>query len=369
MLTTLRARLRKPDRLFIATVVIPTFLAIVYFGLFASDVYISESKFVVRSPEKPRSSTIGVILQSAGFANAFDEIQAAKEYVSSRDALKALNAREEVRQAYTRPHISPFDRFDPTGLFSSFEDLYRYYLQHVSIEANATTSVSTLTVRAYSAADAQKFNRRLLEMAEATVNRMNVRGREDLIRYASFEVDNAKANAREAALALAAFRNRSGIVDPQEQATVQMQMVSKLQDELIATQTQLRELQAYTPLNPQIPVFQTRASSLQREIERQLGRVAGDRRSLAAATAQYQRLQLETQFADKQLTAALASLEDAQNEARRKQAYVERIVNPNLPDAAAEPRRLRGIFATFVLGLVAWAIAYMLYAGIREHGQ
>lgn len=369
MLTTYRARFRKPDKLFLVTVVIPTLLAILYFGFFASDVYVSESKFVVRSPEKPAASGIGVILQSAGFANAFEEVESAKEFVASRDALRALNANEQVRQAYTRPHISVFDRFDPTGLYSSFEDLYRYYISHVVIESNATTSVSTLTVRAYTAADAQRFNRRLLEMAEATVNRLNVRGREDMIRFASVEVDDSKAKAREAALALAAFRNRSGIIEPAKQAEVQMQMISKLQDQLITTRSQLMELVAFTPRNPQIPFFRTRIASLEREISRELARIAGGRGSIAAGSAQYQRLLLESQFADRQLTASLASLEDARNEARRKQAYVERIVTPNLPDAPAEPRRLRGILATFLLGLVAWAIAYMLHAGIREHGQ
>ena len=64
---------------------------------------------------------------------------------------------------------------------------------------------------------------------------------------------------------------------------------------------------------------------------------------------QYQRLELERQFAEKRLAAALTSFQEAQSEARRKQAYVERIVEPNVPDEAAEPRRLRGILATFVL--------------------
>jgi capsular polysaccharide transport system permease protein len=63
----------------------------------------------------------------------------------------------------------------------------------------------------------------------------------------------------------------------------------------------------------------------------------------------------------------MSSLVDAQNEARRKQAYVERISRPNLPDEALEPRRLRGILATLVLGLVAWGILSMLLAGVREH--
>jgi capsular polysaccharide transport system permease protein len=38
-----------------------------------------------------------------------------------------------------------------------------------------------------------------------------------------------------------------------------------------------------------------------------------------------------------------------------------------LPDVAQEPHRLRGILATFVLGLVAWGILSMLLAGVREH--
>jgi capsule polysaccharide export protein KpsE/RkpR len=63
----------------------------------------------------------------------------------------------------------------------------------------------------------------------------------------------------------------------------------------------------------------------------------------------------------------MASLQDSRAEARRKQAYVERIAQPSLPDEAAEPKRLRGIFATLLLALVAWAILKMLLAGVREH--
>ena len=71
------------DRLFLLTVVVPTALAVLYFGLFASDVYVSESRFVVRSPDKPATSGLGVLLKSAGFSNAGDEIFAAHEFVQS----------------------------------------------------------------------------------------------------------------------------------------------------------------------------------------------------------------------------------------------------------------------------------------------
>jgi len=355
--------------LFILTVLIPTTLSIIYFEIVASDIYLSESKFVVRSPDKPAGSGLGILLKSAGFSNAGDEIYAAQDYVVSRDALAALNKNNDFARSYSAAGISIFDRYSSQLDSNSFEDLYKYYKNKVKISYETTSSITTLTVRAYTARDAHRFNERLLEMAEATVNRMNARGREDLIRYATAEVDEAKAKAANAALALAQYRNREGIVDPEKQAAVQLQMVSKLQDELIATKSQLLELRAFTPQNPQIEVLRVRAAGLAKEVATQLGQVAGDRTSLAASVAQYQRFLLESEFADKQLAGAMASLEEARNEARRKQAYVERIVQPNMPDEALEPRRLRGIAATFALGLVAWAILKMLFAGIREHAE
>ena len=362
-----RRQLQRLNLLFVGTVIVPTAAAILYFGFLASDVYVSESKFVVRSPDKPASSGLGVFLKSAGFSNAGDEIFAAHEYVKSRDALRALNRNDAVENAYAAPGISVFDRFNALGLDGSFEDLFNYDLKRVKLEYSTASSITTLQVRAYSPEVAQRINRRLLELSEGVVNRLNTRGRTDLIRAATDEVREAESTARQAALALAQFRNSQGIIDPERQATVQLQMISKLQDELIAARTQLQQLRSMAPENPQIPVLQVRVNELTREIAAQQGQVAGGRRSLSASAAQYQRLQLEREIADRRLTGAMNSLQEAQNEARRKQAYVERIAQPSLPDEAREPRRLRGILATFVLGLIAWGIATMLIAGIREH--
>jgi capsular polysaccharide transport system permease protein len=362
-----RQRLPKIDWLLLLTVIIPTAVAILYYGFLASDVYVSESRFVVRSPDKPSASGLGVLLKSAAFSNAGDEIYAADEYIQSRDALKALNAGNAVVRAYGNGNVSVFDRFNPLGVDGSFEELFDYFRKKVRVDYETTSSITTLTVRAYAPQDAQKFNRQLLELAEDTVNRLNRRGRTDVIQLSEQEVQDAEDAERQASLALAQFRNASGIIDPEKQAAVQLQMISKLQDELIGSRMQLLQLQAIAPENPQIPVLRVRVAGLAREIDRQLGIVAGNRRSLSATAARYQRLELDRQFAEKRLAAAMTSLQDAQAEARRKQAYVERIAQPSTPDEAQEPRRLRGIFATFMLGLVAWGILTMLLAGIREH--
>jgi capsular polysaccharide transport system permease protein len=367
MINIIVGKIRSFGPLFWFAVVAPTIISILYYGLFASDVYISDSQFVVRSPDKPAQSGLGLLLKTTGFANAGDEIYAAQNFVLSRDALQRLNSQHAFATAYGNVSVSVFDRYNPIGLDGTFENLFKYYKKKVSVTHDATSSIVTLTVKAYTARDARRFNERLLEMAEATVNKLNMRGRQDLIRFAEVEVEDAKKKSQDAALALSAFRNRQGVVDPEKQATVQIQMNSKLQDELIATRMQLRELRNFAPVNPQISVLETRAKGLTKELDEQVGQVAGSRGSLSSQAAQYQRLFLETQFAERQLTSAMSSLEEARNEARRKQAYVERIVEPNEPDAPLEPRRLRGIFSTLVLGLAAWGILSMLLAGMLEH--
>lgn len=362
-----RATLAGIDKLFLLAVVLPTVVATIYLGFLASDVYVSESQFVVRSPDKPATTGLGILLKSTGFSTSGDEIYAAQGYVQSRDALRELNKNGAVVHAYHNDSVSVFDRFNPLGFSGTFEDLYRFYQGKVSVEYDTTSSIATLTVRAYTPEDSYRFNRQLLELAEGLINRLNSRGRTDVVQAAAHEVQDAQIEARNAAVALAAYRNAHGVVDPEEQAKAQLQMISKLQDELIGARVQLQQLQQMAPENPQVPLLTTRVAGLEHQIAEQKGEIAGGRRSLSGAAVQYERLELQRQYADRRLAAAMNSLQDAEDEARRKQAYVERIAQPSVPDEPTEPRRLRGIFATFVLGLIAWGILRLLLAGLKEH--
>lgn len=362
--------LKGPSLLFYLFVVVPTLIATLYFGLLASDVYLSESKFVVRSPDKPAATGLGAALVGAtGLSSASNESFAAKAFVESRDALRSLDKDGAFKKAYNSEDVWFGDRFGGISFDDSFEELYKYYLKKVKIETDVTSSISTLTVRAYTAKSAYQINEQILRMAENTINQMNERGRSDMVKYAMSEVEDAKDQSRKAGAALASFRNRYGVVDPEIQATAKLEMISKLQDQLITARTQLRQLRRFAPQNPQIPSIETQIDTLETEIEAQSTTLTGSSRSLAANSAEYQRLFVENEFTDKQLAVALASLQEARNDARRQQVYVQRIAQPNMPDSAIEPRRLRGILATFALGLLAWGIASMLVAGIKEHAQ
>jgi capsular polysaccharide transport system permease protein len=72
-----KARLASANVILWLTVILPTALAVVYFGLIASDVYISESRFVVRSPQRAAQTGIGALLQGTGFSRSQDDTYSA----------------------------------------------------------------------------------------------------------------------------------------------------------------------------------------------------------------------------------------------------------------------------------------------------
>jgi capsular polysaccharide transport system permease protein len=356
--------------LFLATVAIPTLLATLYFGFIASDVYVSESRYIVRSQGKQAPTGLASLLaggDAGSLGGGGGAMNALADYAISRDAMQALDKNGRLTAAFTRPEIDLFNRLVPVIGPLTREDVFDYYTDHVAVSLESQSAITTLVVKAYRPEDAQYLNARLLELGEALVNRLNERSRTDLVRYARQEVEDAKREARNAAFSLAAFRNRQAVIDPEKQANVSLQMISKLQDEVIQTRTQLVQTRAFTPANPQIPVLQSRIASLDRQIDEEMSKIAGGKGSLAAKSAEYTRLSVEAEYADKLLTNALISLQNANNDARRQQAYVERIVLPNRPDEAREPRRLRSILSVFALGLAAWGVLSLLFSAMREH--
>lgn len=355
------------NKLLLITTIIPTALAILYFGLIASDVYISESRFVVRSPERQTASPLGLMLKGAGFSKAQDDSYTVQDYVLSRDALKALDDEIKIKEAYSASTIDLFSRFSGLDWDTSMEAFYLYYQKKINVQLDSASSITTLTVRAFSADAAKNINQRLVDHSEDLVNKLNERGRQDMIRFAAEEVTLAQATAKSSALALSEYRSAKGVIDPEKQSTIPLQQVAKLQDELLATRTQILQLENLAKENPQLPVLRQRLGLLENAIDAETKRVTGGERSLAGKAAEYQRLVLEREFSDKMLASAMSTLEQAKNEAQRKQLYLERIVLPNKPDHAMEPRRIRGIIATLAVGLVMFAVLTMLLAGMKEH--
>ncbi|QEY24489.1 capsule biosynthesis protein [Neisseria animalis] len=365
---TKKSLLRKITPLMWATVIVPTLVSTVYFGFIASERFTSQSSFVVRSPKGQSSlNGLGAILQGTGFSRAQDDIYTVQEYMQSRSALESLRALMPVREFYeTKGDI--FSRFNGFGLSGEDEAFYQYYRGKVSVRLDSVSGISSLKVMAFDAEEAQKINAALLKQGEKLINQLNARARQDTIRYAEEAVAVAEEQVKKASQNLTDYRISNGVFDLKAQSEVQMSLVSKLQDELIVIQTQLDQVRAVTPENPQIPGLVAREKSLRKEISQQLRAISGGSEgSLTRQAADYQRVFLENELAEKQLAAAMTSLEGAKAEADRQQLYLEVISLPSKPDLALEPKRVYNIVATLIIGLMVYGIVSLLAASIREH--
>jgi capsular polysaccharide transport system permease protein len=364
----LRRILRRFNAIFVISVLLPTLAAVGYYGVIASDVYTSESRFVVRSPQRPSQPGLGALLQGTAFSRSQDDTYSVHDFILSRDALRELDEKLKVRAAYSDTAIDPINRFPGLDRWDqSFEAFHRYYQKHVQVGYDTVSSITVLRVNAYSAEAARNVNEMLLEMGERLVNNMNTRSRQDLIRVAQAEVQVAEERAKASAVALSSFRSSRAVFDPDRQSTLQLASVARLREELNAAQAQLDQVRQVSPNNPQIKSLENRVAGLRKSVTDEDARVTGGAGGLSAKSPAYDRLVLERSFADRQLASALAALDSARSEAARKQLYLERLVQPNLPDKAMEPRRVRGVFTVLLVGLLAWGVLSLVVAGVREH--
>jgi capsular polysaccharide transport system permease protein len=130
---------------------------------------------------------------------------------------------------------------------------------------------------------------------------------------------------------------------------------------------QLAELLKNSPNSPQVPLIQTRIASLDKLIAEQRGKITGDSNSVATALTEFERLDVQKLLAEKTLASALASLEQAKLEAQRQQLYLETIAQPNLADYPLYPKRAISFGTVVVSCLLAYGIAWLLIASVREH--
>ncbi|PNM02613.1 capsule biosynthesis protein [Pasteurella multocida] len=360
-------KFQRINTLFKYIVILPTCCSIFYFSLWASDIYISQSSFVVRTPKNQAAlSSVGALLQSSGFARAQDDTYTVQEFMRSRSTLELLEKNIPIRQFY-EDKGDLFSRFNPLNIFSEQEAFYQYFSKKLSVNFDSVSGIATLNIRAFDPKEAQQINQELLKQGEYLINRLNERARKDTIMFAELAVSEAEKKVTETSSALSEYRIKNGVFDLQSQSEVQLSLISTLQNELITIQTQLDQVRSISPNNPQVQTLLARASSIRKEMQQQVQQVLGGRNSIVTQTAEYQRLVLNNTLAQQQLGTAITSLQNARSEADRQQLYLEIISYPNEPDLALEPYRLYNILATLFISLILYGITLLLLASIREH--
>ena len=356
-------------RWFALFVLLPTVAAALYYGAIASPIYVSQSTFVIKSPGQKSAPSLSLanLVQTTGLSSGQEQTKEVLDYIRSRSAVRDLESQTDVRAKYSSRGADFLSRFPQLFGDSSFESFYRYYGSMVAADMDQESGLAVLEVRAFTPRDAYDLNARLLNLSEALVNRLNQRAEGRGIAEAEQRVVQAEDRLRNARLALSAYRNQNQLLDPGKQATGVLEISNKLVAEQAGLQAQLELMQRVAPRNPAIPALRNRIVAMGREIAAQNGRAVGTPTGIASKLANYEKLQVEQEFATQMLTTANASLESARTEAQKQQFYLERVVDPNLPDDSSLPHRLKRILVVFAASLCLYFVGWMLIVGILEH--
>jgi capsular polysaccharide transport system permease protein len=353
---------------FWAIVGLPTLIAGVYYFAIAADLYLSEAKFIVRSPKQVQASGIGALLQSTGLGRATDDTAAVQDFIMSRDAVRKLERKNDLRHVLNRSEGDFVTRFP--GIFfwrKDFEALFSRYDHFVSVETDATTGVSTLRIKAYRPDDAHMLTTALLTYSEQLINELNERSRQDALQTARGEVDRAEQKIAEIQSELTAYRVKQKMLDPKSASAGVLELIAQMNSALANARAQLGELVNNSPNSPQIPLVKTRIASLDKLIAEERAKLSGESDSVVAALTEYEHLNLQRELAEKALASAFTSLEAARIEAQRQQLYLEAIAQPNLADYPLYPKRVVSFITVFATCLLAYGLAWLLVANVREH--
>ncbi|MEA2739308.1 MAG: capsular polysaccharide transport system permease protein [Acetobacteraceae bacterium] len=353
----------------LVAVLLPTLVTAIYYGALATDRYVSEARFVVRTASKPTSLAggIGALMQLVGLSRSEDDAYAVRDFLLSRDAMHELAAKIDLAAVYQHHDADPLVRY-PSLLFrSTDEGFYRYFGHRLSVVVNSSTGLTTLKVEAFRPEDAARVTRTLLDLGEGLVNKLNTRMQEDAVRVAAAEVAHAEQLRIDKQVAVTAFRNRELLLDPGASSAMVVELIGKLASELADTRTQIAETRSNSPSSPQLQSLRQHAAAIEQQIQTERARVSNNSDGLADKIEQYERLMLEQEFAVQTLAQSVAGLEIARVDARRQQLFLERVVEPGVPDEALMPERWRSVFTVFGFNVIGAGVLWLLIAGLSEH--
>lgn len=367
-LNRINSRLSPALKALLLAVLLPAFLSLLYFGLWASPMYIAEARFAVRGAQTSGgASGLAALLLPSG-ASVGADAHIVTEYIQSPDIMEAIDGEIGIFRHFSSRE---YDFISRLAADATRDERLSYWNWAVKPSFDPETGIIALNVRAYDPATAKKLAEAVLAKSEALVNAMSRRAQNDAITLAISEVKTAEARVRKAQEAMRAFRNRSGMLDPASTAGGLQGIVSQLEGEAVKVRAEIAEASTYMSKDaPALVGLRARLAAVEKQLASEKLRLAGEAAredSLTAFAGEYEALQTESEFARQQLVSAMTSLETARVKAEAKSRYVVAFQSPVLPDESLYPRPFLFTAYVFVGALALVGLCSLIIAAVREH--
>ncbi len=340
-------------------------LAGFYWGVLATDRYVSESHIVLQSPEvNPAAFSVSSLLSGSSGSG---DLLLLRDHLQSVDMIEKLQQRLALREHYSADSIDWFSRLGDVQLPQ--EKFVDYMRKRITIDYDDYAAVLRVKVQAYEPLKAQQIAQALLEEGEAHMNKMGQRLAAEQVAFIETQVSALEKRLFDARQALLDYQNQYGLVSPTGSVQSIATIVAQLEGQRAMLEARRNSLSRFQSNNtPDMLKLNAEIQALALQIDnekRKMATKSGD--ALNKVSAEYQTLELKAEFALNLYSNSLLALETTRVEAARKLKQVSVLQQPNLPEYSTEPRRGYSwlVFSFFTLFVAA--LAHLIRAIVLEH--
>ncbi|GJD72101.1 capsule biosynthesis protein [Methylobacterium goesingense] len=350
--------------LFVLCFLIPTLLAVVYFGFIVSDRYVVESRFALRpalgSVDKAAPDQVGTNSGSTSHQMVAQDSLITTNYIMSRPMVEAIEKVLPLREMFSRPDIDFFSRFNAD---KPIEKLVKFWHNRVHTAIESGSGIITLTVNTFDPQESLELSQAILAESERMVNAISMRARADAVVESERELKRAEERMAKIRVAVAALRNKDGVLDAQKTNESNLKVIAELRTARINLAVQL--IQGQRDLSPETRRIQDMKAQLKdlddniTRIERQSASEDPEqRRILADSLTRFEAFDADRADAEKYFSKVLTANERARIMAERQIEFFTQIVQPVKPESSQQPRRL------LLIALIAGGAAVVFTATV-----
>ncbi|MEN9850680.1 MAG: hypothetical protein RL128_843, partial [Pseudomonadota bacterium] len=364
-----RRRRRKSVLLFARLsvfVLLPTFLAALYFYTIATPMYAAKTQFVIQQAESPSAGGMGGLFSSTPMATAQDSI-AVQGYLQSQVAMQRLEADNGFREHFSSDEIDVIQRIPPDASESA---VYKLYKKIIRISYDPTEGVVKMEVTAADPQKAVEYSNALIGYAEEQVDQMTQRLREDQMQGARESYDEAEKKYQEANIRLVELQERFKILSSEAEIGLITSQIGQLETQLTQDQLSLAQMESnQNPNKARMDPLKRRIDTLQVQIGELRGKLTDQGQngvSLAQVQSDLLVAQADAQTRQLLLAQSLQAMETARVEANRQTRYLSVAVAPVAPDEAAYPRAFENTLVVMLIFAGIYLMVSMTVAILRE---
>lgn len=354
-------------------IALPMLLVTAYLTAFAKPQYASQVGFTIRQEETGNASDLMGGLSGLLGSPVQSNADLLFEYVQSQEIVERVDTHFDLIAHYSEnwPRDPVFSIW-PTA---TIEDLLWFWNRMTRITYDQSTGLMLVQVRARDPDSAQRLAQLIVAESELMINSLNDAARAGATRNAEADLDEALIRLRSAREALAEFRARTQILDPQADIQGRMGVLNVLQQQLAEA------LVEYDLLMMQInDNNDPRLRQMERRIEVVRNRISEERRLFTqqdvtiddtdypSLIAQYESLLVDQSFAETKYQASLTVFDGARSNAARQTLYLASFIQPTLAQRAQYPQSTLIIFLTVVFATLFWSIIALIYYSLRDRG-